>query len=330
MSKPQTMGVLGLTIAALLCCSDDDSKNSATNAANAGQILTRAYCEVEQRCRPVTFLPFRDVDHCVSQLMLYGGYPYNLPGVSITIAQAQACADAMREARCDEQEDVENSPVCMIPGTLADGEICMYEYQCASGYCARRSDFGCAVCASPAREGESCESRECTRNLSCHDIEGYGEICVHYFAKLGETCGSLAYGMLPCWLSLRCLDGTCSALANEGEVCSSSNDCAGLMYCDQEAWNVDGTCRPRIMASAGEDCMSDNTLCKAGLYCARIDDDGDNNGFANDGKCAPVSANGASCAADNACLEPFWCVKDDEASTTGTCKNVMDYISICD
>ena len=311
-------GVVAL-VAAAGCSGDGSGSESTSGSGSVDSIMLRAMCEFDQRCRPFDFLQFGDVEHCVQRLRLFGDLPFHSPGMRITKDQANACADAMRAARCDEKTELENGGVCMFRGTVENGKACLWEYQCASGYCTRRGDFECGVCATPAVEGEVCEDGECLRNTSCREYQDSPPICYKYDVQLGETCNPKPPDYIYCEIGARCVEHVCVALARVGEECEWSDDCDGLSYCDQPSYSEKGVCRAVVMRGVGEDCDYDENYCGPRLYCDENE------------KCKAYVADGAVCDYENdECMEPFVCAPDGASSGTSRCQNVTKFVAKCE
>ena len=326
MKYQATITLFAASIVSLLGCSGDNPSTSNSASTKNMRVVAEAWCDSEQRCFPFGFREYESFEQCVERIMLVATTLLNQPGVSISLAQAEACASALRKGRCDEQLDLGNSPVCMIPGTLEDGKSCLSEYQCKSGYCSRRGDFECGVCKTPSREGEACDwdndeyeytGRECTRNLNCR--EG---ICERYSAQLGEACSDDWQNPMMCWNGARCSDdGICVALAKEGEACDNGWDCEPHLDCDQPSWDVPGVCGVPLVAKLGERC-GDVALCEVGLYC--------HDSGSSDAVCTAFVKDFAPCNTEGAeCREPFYCFPNDGSSGEGVCRNTMNLVTSC-
>lgn len=179
-------------------------------------------------------------------------------------------------------------------GTLALGESCIAQVQCASGYCDHEYyGSACGTCKRGRAEGESCTDATdvCMNYLECSD-----GICQTPGIKLGEHCSSKSD---QCQSGLYCdtsapsyLDHTCAAYRKAGESCDTNAQCANELFCQN------GTCTLR---------GSDGTNCTDHFMCASH--------WCNNGVCAvkplpPADLTEGQDCSVGSCREDLYCYKD--------------------
>ncbi len=171
------------------------------------------------------------------------------PGASNLKSEIAACTAALSSAvtTCDQAAIAAS---CGLRGTLAEASPCIFNEQCASGFClnggrpdSTTSELGCGtclrlvplggicgvddtcdgdaycsngLCAGYAKEGEPCDSASnvlCEVGvLACDDFQTH--TCVR-LAKLGEPCTTICSNCVPeCAWNLSCPNGTCVALSS--------------------------------------------------------------------------------------------------------------------
>lgn len=209
---------------------------SATQAATheeACQAFFRKLGALPVTCplaRPARFEPLF-VETCLAVV--------TAPGSQVTPAAMLAdCVQRIDDCNIPEacQAYQGASYVFSLAGTLAAGEPCLVNLQCASGRCSGRyEDDTCGVCQELRGDGEACSppAFPCDSGASCE-----GGVCVPHGKKLGEDC--IAYG---------------------------GGDCQASLCCDASAGDgLHGFCKPR--GQPGQDCDDHVSLCLDGLVCA--------------------------------------------------------------
>jgi hypothetical protein len=207
----------------------------------------RAQCERKAECGLYASFEacfFQDVSLCPDYLFA--------PGSTRGIDDTLACAEAWRDAQCD---DVRRGlPLaCATPGTRQPGEACISGPQCASRVCSGRIDT-CGTCRAVAADGEACVAgtQICELGFSC-DAEL--ALCVRYFvpplrpqpepspapdAMLpvpGQACSERCASDASCV----CIDASCSArrcqlIRAPGDPCDPAafESCAdGVSHCQE-------------------------------------------------------------------------------------------------
>ncbi len=211
-----------------------------------------------------------------------------------------------------------------VVGTLATGQPCDENRQCASGACrtgdssdlaAPSGPSDCGVCVDEKAPGEACGGAAvCTVGSAC--VSGY---CQESGDPPGSACSSVK-GESSCQLSSYCTgfgQGTCVRRPGLGEACGDAPGCLDDLEChagrceavhpvaDGDPCDIvarcpegsvcdQAVCRPlRVDLPAGESCNWD--LCKPPLTCL-------------DGVCAPRAAVGDACQIS--CGYGLFCLAD--------------------
>jgi len=245
-----------------------------------------------------------DVDGCRADLSaLWANYIHTLQGeidsgrVSYNQDTATDCLNAIQTAPCPASSNGWN-PFgfgCWgnFQGTVATGEACFSDIECASGHCRwTLSDFynctsSCCpgTCAPLVDVGANCftddYSSDCVDTAYCQGpvYQGPADIsngtCQTRLAQ-GETCGVSAEE--PCHAGLTCGEShTCVPFPKDGQPCTA-NSCDNYdSYCDPTR----GTCQARL---------------KVGAPCANYGDSGCV-GYAQclNGICTLLSGAGEAC-----------------------------------
>ena len=289
---------------------------------------TRAQCQRLYDCRMTA-----EVESCVANVTSCPDYLFS-PGSTRTREGTLACAEAWRVFPCGDLS-MDKAPSCATPGTRQPGEKCLYDQQCASGYCIARSS-SCGVCGSLASPGGACDfsmnicpdGQSCS-NGTCVAYPGprsptpvaAGEQCdlfgicpsgysciVDPVTNLGRCSQPLAAGA-PCRPGFSAFDKVCA----DGFYCSSSNVCAPVPAagqpctgtCQDGAYCDNGSCQPR--RDVGATCLTPRDLlqssCRSGLTCFCNDD------TCNLGTCRQRYEEGAGCGDSNGqCVPGTSCV----------------------
>lgn len=174
--------------------------------------------------------------------------------------EATACLLAQR-SQC--QNVLESGTCLALRGTLAPGEPCYSDLECAQGVC--EQEEACpGVCSQIAPAGGSCQDRACgkdsycTENLLCARRLGEGGACSRdeqCVAGLVCVCeGDSFCGSLP-----EESQGSCApppAPAQEGAPCGEARACDAGLFCQtaqNTSYDSEGLCRPR--RQPGESCQ---------------------------------------------------------------------------
>lgn len=283
----------------------------STSLARAYQRLVRLQCELEQRCFPVGTLFFgtESTEHCVEPLEELWRWEASLPDNGITLERVDECAESLNQSDCDDAELPKSAgPPCWYPGARGDGEPCISDTQCDSGWC-QALPFSCGQCAPYPTAGTPCSlATDCPDGLRCSNGE-----CVS-LGLPGDSCDSSS----PCYDWVDCIDGTCRERDRKfGETCGSSigeSNCdinGNPLRCDFET----KVCSGVLLCSLAVDaCVELNVpFARPGDECPMI---GCTQGAACiEGVCM-LSGAGEACGGEaGPCAWPLACVD-------GTCRGV--------
>jgi hypothetical protein len=182
------------------------------------------------------------------------------PGSGLTSKALAWCGDRYAaSATCDAAFSTFDDAPCPVAGSRAIEEDCVFDVQCASGYCGGVNDTALRACgrcapapASPkapfAGLGEACKYDADNEGPGCNTSLGhwcniYKNECEEIsFASEGGTCGYMSSGGL--------------VLCEPGSACSWGEFDSGGSWCVPEQ-------------SAGEACVagSRDEQCAAGMSC---------------------------------------------------------------
>ncbi len=238
---------------------------------------------------------------------------------------AAACKAALEASlddfnACTDYEDI-RPKACedIVVGTVAVGENCADDQECADGGpCVRQGDVCYGTCA-PAN---TCGGQECTDSEYCRDDDGL-ETCKP-IVDVGDTCdvSSVCVDGASCLIDGDSDLGTCVEYASRaaGEPCSFLDKfCAVGLAC------TDGVCgSPRIeFGEAGEGCDFDNTICTPGVVCTDLS-------FSQEGgisgTCGTPQKAGEECYYFFECEAGLTCVGsslDGDTPVAGTCGDLL-------
>ncbi len=231
---------------------------------------------------------------------------------------AQSCEVTAHDVRVLASACVE-----MFTGTLAGGERCSIDAECASATCELPGDCperaccvgSCRAAQAAGAAGAACaKDHDCDKGLVCglsqtclepagqdapcdldRDCQD-GLACLGVAANVRGACKPLPALHEPCPYqrcgseNLRCDDAThtCVTLGVVGDACAKFSDCAFGLACE----TASHTCR--VYPTLGMPCDS---TCTGDAFCA-IDDSGS-------GTCMPLLANGSPCNGNQQCVSAF-------------------------
>jgi hypothetical protein len=256
-----------------------------------------AYCNKLDECVP-TFvkIAYGDASRCAYRQSLVCAFHIGAAGSGMTEQIATACVDGFAGVTCGALLAGSATACPFVPGSVADGEMCVSSWQCTSTYCQLSGAEGCGVCAPrvPAGGGCAADPNACAPGTGCAM-----DTCVAFAAE-GASCA----GGEPCDIFTGCVNGACSFGSGPGTPCDGANPC--------DVWNqgtfcsAAGTCDPIAFASNGAACgdvMGVYTACSAGAKCNMSS------------VCVPLAEDGAACGGPSeiGCYEPHRCVG-------GTCR----------
>jgi hypothetical protein len=162
----------------------------------------------------------------------------------------------------------------VFSGTAAEGEPCMAYYEVFGDSCQQGlACFGdtCTMISTtppPTKAiGETCDpqSEVCEEGGLCTTVDGTTYTCVALPVE-GESCMQTGLCAEPAWCDYG--DYLCKAPVGEGEACDLGGpNCAANLFCNDETL----ICEP--LKADGEGCSSDEQ-CAAGLVCDEPAEDG--------------------------------------------------------
>ncbi|MBI5526823.1 MAG: hypothetical protein HY897_10865 [Deltaproteobacteria bacterium] len=243
----------------------------ATDASREEELRgsVRLVCEKLEECSPTSLEGGGgDVDMCVEREYETMLPVLDLPGLKVDMA---ACVKAISGGSCSDFFRMSNfeasaAGACEFAGSLADGEPCVYPYQCASRLCGRPMGTSCGTCMSPLETGAACGDwynllgSRCGFGSGCHD-----GVCTPKGDE-GDPCDAKT---APCFVDLACIGGICSAPAGRRDPCTAL---VGECDINKEGLVCDpGTkrCVAVTFAKAGEECgfLADGPVACAGGGC---------------------------------------------------------------
>jgi hypothetical protein len=190
------------------------------------------------------------------------------PGSGLTTSFVENCASAYAAQSCADRLAGFRPISCIVSGTRTNGQGCVYDSQCQSGFCKLGQGAACGACADATSAGSSCATNgDCSSRQSC----AMG-LCQSYVG-LNGACSTAK----PCGEELDCVNGTCkqqgasTGLAcggtqpacdfDRGLYCNSGGSCAIVAAAttqNPQCGVINGT---RVVCTAGADCFS--AVCKA-------------------------------------------------------------------
>jgi hypothetical protein len=220
---------------------------------------------------------------------------------------AAACLDAIAAVGCNLSDGLEDSPeACrkMLQGTVAVGETCFTDTECASQNCALPAACAtgtcCAGSCAPAIEqvaaGGDCSGPQsrCVSTATCKVAAGATAPTCQPRVGLGEPCDGVPACTAGLWCQLPVAGGagTCVRFPGTGEACD-----AETLPCDSSKDTCDvetNTCAPVLAVGAA---------CGPGPQCAiyAVCDPGTMT-------CAVLGRPGDGCEGVGDCLAPLDCV----------------------
>jgi hypothetical protein len=133
-------------------------------------------------------------------------------------------------------------------------------------------------------------------------VAGCGNVCVTK-AGLGKMCDD-ANGDRDCDHTLRCRQGMCQPLGQDGDPCEETADCDSLLWCDEF-----NQCVP--LPNSGETCVIDDSTgyadpCRGSLVCTLV-----SAGPPAVRHCLPGQGAGLGCGSDQPCASGLRCAASD-------------------
>jgi hypothetical protein len=275
----------------------------------------RAYCAKLDECRVQGVAQaYGDMATCIARRNDSCVASVSSPDTGNTPTSIHDCARAEPAETC--QDFLQNNPVaaCLTPaGQRNDGDPCIFNSECDSGFCAIDATASCGSCAPPPVVGDECVDQGCGFDLACTT----NKQCAAWVPAGGacdadNPCAPHTW----CVTAVGATSGICMAsVATEGVACDPHKHTApgcdfnlGL-YCN----TMTSTCTPVVYVAVGESCAlsgGDDHVCVGGATCR-----------GTPATCVPDAGDGESCdtAAGPSCLSPARCITDG-VSTSGTCQ----------
>lgn len=261
----------------------------------ACESFAQAFCTKADSCGGAVRAYYRDVADCVARV---SALECNLrftqsQTVPWTPDEIAACAVGWNVVACGDAVTAEPPGCAPHKGTRTNGQYCIANSQCASGFCTTAAlrlfpDVDeCGVCRNPLPTERA--TANCFSDEDCTNIE-YGLLCdddtgaCRRPRTVGQSCATVA-----CAAGLYCSTGaspTCKVRGTLGSACTGDFQCSGssrfALYC------VNSVCSTSVRGN-GAGCASSPSGA-SGFYCAG---DGDCDGSPS--KCVYPVDDGSSC-----------------------------------
>lgn len=255
-------------------------------------------------------------------------------GLPEDVQMLTACARSTEVQTCDDYL-TGNTPGCSVHGTKTNGQTCLWDEQCQSGFCTGSAlNDHCGTCSPQPAAGDPCVSDcgllfQLPLGVVCVSDTAGARQCVP-LGSAGTSCDSA-----PCETDLICTPSggstkTCSVPSTTfGDACSTQGpfcDSRRGLYCNSGTHSCE---LPRTV-SEGETCGAPGdgslVLCDARTYCSRAAPTDPT------GTCVAASLpDGFQCQAGSSappqCEFPAICAHAPGTST-GTCQ-IVDTESYC-
>lgn len=261
--------------------------------------IAAAICLRENLCNPKFSATWLSPTHC-RDVMAFD--PLHFPGSAVTDADLSACAATITANKDCTKDTLSLADACYHakPGSLLDGEACLYAFQCFSGTCALPDIAApCAECMTGKAVDDPCDASlgDCAFGLNCVSGEckapvapggdcGGEDVCQNGFACTGGKCLKTGEVGVKCGGAL-------------GVVCRSGLECLGDT-CAELGWlKPDDPCDPLDSYCANGICLATG-VCQAAPGLGELCDD--------------VALEGPSCNGDFVCSDGV-CVRPQLATT---------------
>ncbi|MDE0882559.1 MAG: hypothetical protein OSB21_08200 [Myxococcota bacterium] len=294
---------------------------SRLEQSNGEGFLTSAQCAVEGRLS-------------LSSLSM----AINEQTVRVNEEELASCLNWISTVACPAWSNGSSACRAILEGTLSEGDSCITELECLGPSdrinCVDRGEDACGTCElGPVRAalGESCQDRQCARDLSCEEglcvtepepqplnagdaCESWERVCDGHadLACIGEVCVEVTYTAA----NGQACGGNGVFCRDEASVCARSrrsNDSIGL--CVARA-SVGASCAVLVPGSdqpeagpcvGGSFCHPDTAICmqplpegsscRNGQYCA--------SGRCDDNVCTAAPGVGEACT--SSCMRGYLC-----------------------
>jgi hypothetical protein len=246
------------------------------DAQQACTALADAYCAKLQTCSTfVMNVAYGDLATCKARWILNCVPNFAATGTSATPARTASCAQSIPALSCTTFLSGDLGTACAVgAGTVAQGQPCGDDAQCASTFCARSPTATCGTCQPATMAGDPCVQSSCS--VSTNTVCPAGKTtCVKPVAgKVGDSC-----------------------------VGHEQCDVGHQVGCNP----TNSKCIALTLATAGGNCGADSIfptsvgVCPAAGTCSA----------SLAGRCSAAAADGASCSTSDTgahCMAPARCV----------------------
>ena len=241
-----------------------------------------AYCARRDRCAVETDRTHQGATciqaleaGCVAAKAVAPGKDFD----SFDEAKAQECLAALPAAECALfEKHIVDLNVCReaFGSESANGDACLVDADCATGYCARLGP-SCGQCEPLSAVSESCAEFPCAVDAVC-----VRDVCrprrpEEHACEQDVECGPGLF----CHLTRR----KCEAQRDVDEPCA---DDRGIRDCAEHLFCADRVCTAAVMRRTGSPCVEMGSVCEEGNWC--------------DGQfCRALLQTGEACAEDFSC-----------------------------
>ncbi|HTA93364.1 MAG TPA: hypothetical protein VK745_27490 [Polyangiaceae bacterium] len=322
----------GFAVVALALAGCGSSSSTGLSADAACTKLADARCERVGTCNADGIqVRYGDLATCQSAQKAACMNSLAASSTGATPTTTSACADALPAVDCTDYNNNLLPVACQpVAGKLAAGAACAFSAQCQSRFCGIDKNASCGVCQPEPQVNDSCASLDsCGPGLTC---VAKGTVCASEDAKTGDACdadtpcgaGFSCVGAKAATTAAAAVQGACQpAVATTGAACDSKKktgpgcDPAKGLACDPTSM----LCIAAVVASAGQACDGDLTVCAAAASCVIPTG-------ATMGTCVAAAADGAACDTANgpSCLTLSRCIVTG-TGTSGTCELAIDKCS---
>lgn len=226
--------------------------------------------------------------------------------------RAKSCVDAIAQQSCDlTTADGHALPAActeMFDGTIAGGDNCSFDAECASGTCNLPEpcpEKGCCVGTCRPAQSRAAAGGDCAKDRDCADKLVCGtDMQCHAPAAETEACGSdrECSDGLACIGANQFMPGACRKLPHAGEACPYGRCADENLRCDADTTSCvavglpGAACPKETECGRGFQCNKDTHACETtpqlGMPCT--------NGCAGDAFCSVVEG-----ASAGTCVAPF-------------------------
>lgn len=262
---------------------------------------------------------FGDVQTCLAREKLACMDGLAAPGTGNSPAMVEKCVDVFPTYACADFIGANPPAECAPTGSRSTGQACVFNGQCASGFCSGNKIAICGACAASPDPSTPCMTSNC----------GHGQVCVAS-TMLCQNRGAMdaaCDAADPCGVELSCAGPaptTCKpALTQVGDPCGGANlaTCqndlglaclgpAGMKVCTSVTFVADKEPCGTLADGSRADCTAGDCYTATAPALA-----------SEMGTCKSKVDTGTACdtALGPDCLAPSRCVPTTDGATAGTC-----------